>query len=186
MPRLSPLPRPELDADQTELWDQIVSSRKPGKLDLVGDDGGLIGPFNAFVHAPGVGRHMAALGAALRFGTSLDRRLIELATCTVGAHWNAEFELWAHVPMALAAGVDQRVIDDLLVGSTPSFERDDEATVHAMTSQLLTTGHCDEATYAAALDLLGERGVVELTALVGYYCAISLRLNAFEVPVPAG
>lgn len=186
MARLRPIARPDLDPEQAELWEQIVSSRAPGKLDLVGEDGGLIGPFNAFVHAPGVGRHMGALGAALRFKSSLDRRLIELATCTVGAHWNAEFELWAHVPMALAAGVEQEVIDAILAGDAPRFERDDEAAVYDMTIHLLRNGCCEDAAYSTALGLLGERGVVELTTLIGYYCAISLLLNVFEVPVPAG
>ena len=185
MARLQPLRYDELDDDQRGVWDRIVNSRAPGGLDLVGDDGSLIGPFNAFVHAPAVGRHAGALGATLRFGTSLDRRLTELAICTVGAHWQAEFELWAHVPMALEAGVDQTVIDALLAGDTPQFERDDEALVHTATSQLLQTGRCDDETYEGVLGLLGEQGVVELTTLIGYYCTISLLLNVFEVPVPA-
>jgi 4-carboxymuconolactone decarboxylase len=184
MTRLRSLRYDELDDDQRAVWDRIVSSRAPGGLELVGDDGGLIGPFNAFVHAPAVGRHSGALGATLRFGTTLDRRLTELAICTVGAHWRAEFELWAHVPMALAAGVDQTVIDALLAGEAPDFERDDEAIVHAATSQLLRTGRCDGVTYESLLALLGETGVVELTSLIGYYCSISFTLNMFEVPVP--
>jgi 4-carboxymuconolactone decarboxylase len=184
MTRLRPLQYDELDDEQRAVWDRIVSSRAPGGLELVGDDGGLIGPFNAFVHAPAVGRHSGALGATLRFATSLDRRLTELAICTVGAHWQAEFELWAHVPLALEAGVDQTVIDAVLAGETPEFERGDEAIVHAATSQLLRTGRCDAETYDSLVGLLGERGVVELTSLIGYYCSISFTLNMFEVPVP--
>jgi 4-carboxymuconolactone decarboxylase len=64
------------------------------------------------------------------------------------------------------------------------LEREDEAIVHAVTIQLLRTGRCDDETFDRAHELLGERGLVELTSLVGYYCAISLLLNMFEVPVP--
>ena len=184
MVRLRPLPLAELDAEQAAVWDRITSSRKPGKLDLVDADGGLIGPFNAMVHAPGVGRHLASLGAALRFESSLDRRLIEIATCAVGGHWRSEFELWAHRPLAVAAGVNPTAVDQLANDDDPTFERDDEAVVFEVTRQLLRTGRCDDATFERAHALLGDRGVVELTALVGYYCTISLLLNMFEVPVP--
>jgi 4-carboxymuconolactone decarboxylase len=184
MARLRPLTHAELDDEQSQVWNQILGSRAPGRLDLIGDDGGLIGPFNAFVHAPGAGRHLAALGAHLRFECSLERRLIEVATCTVGGYWKSEFELWAHEPLAIKAGVDPDVVSALASGSEPEFERDDEATVHAVTIQLLRTGRCDDQTFGRAKDLLGERGLVELTTLIGYYCTISLLLNMFEVSVP--
>jgi 4-carboxymuconolactone decarboxylase len=184
MARLRPLPRAELDDEQAAVWDQITASRKPGRLDLVDSEGGLIGPFNAMVHAPGIGRHLAALGAALRFQSSLDRRLIEIATCAVGGYWRSEFELWAHRPMAIAAGVDAAAVEQLASGDDPSFEREDEAVVFDVTRLLLRTGRCDDATFGRAHALLGDRGLVELTTLVGYYCAISLLLNMFEVHVP--
>ncbi len=71
------------------MWDNVVGTRGD---QLVNEDGGLVGPFNAFVHAPEVGRHLSALGATVRFGTSIERRLSELAIITVGARWKAEFE----------------------------------------------------------------------------------------------
>jgi 4-carboxymuconolactone decarboxylase len=185
MPRLRPLQYADLDAAQTAVWDSIVSSRAPGGLQLVGDDGSLIGPFNAFVHAPEVGRRMSSLGAALRFGTSLDRRLIEVATCTVGGYWRSEFELWAHRPLAIESGVDADVVAALADGAEPDFEREDEAIVHAIAVQLLRTGRCDDPTFTRGQELLGDAGLVELTTLIGYYCAISLLLNAFEVPAPS-
>jgi 4-carboxymuconolactone decarboxylase len=184
MGRLRPLSRAELDDDQAAVWDQITTSRKRGSLDLVDADGGLIGPFNAMVHASGIGRHLAALGAALRFESSLERRLIEIATCAVGGYWRSEFELWAHRPMAIAAGVDPDAVAALASGADPTFERDDEAVVFEVTRQLLRTGRCDDETFDKAHTLLGDRGLVELTTLVGYYCTISLLLNMFEVPVP--
>jgi 4-carboxymuconolactone decarboxylase len=182
--RLRPLSRAELDDDQVAVWDQITTTRRRGSLDLVDDHGGLIGPFNAMVHAPGIGRHLASLGAALRFESSLDRRLIEIATCAVGGYWRSEFELWAHRPLAVAAGVDPDAVAALASGDDPIFEDVDEAVVFDVTRQLLRTGRCDDATFARAHALLGDRGLVELTSLIGYYCAISLLLNMFEVPAP--
>src|SRR5260370_27636086 len=107
MTRLPYLRHDDLDARGQEVWDGVVGSRGG---ELVNEEGGLIGPFNAFVHAPGVGRHLSALGGRLRFRTSIERRLSELAIITVGAAWKAEFEWLAHARMAL----EHRVLDAAL------------------------------------------------------------------------
>ncbi len=186
MTRLRSLTRAELSDEQGELWDGIVDSRGGGGLDLFNQDGGLVGPFNAFVHAPKIGKRLTSLGGLLRFRTTIERRLSEVAICTVGAHWHSEFEFWAHAPMALESGVPQGVIDALREGRAPEFDRDDERIVHAVTSQLLTDRRVDDATFAEGTALLGETGMVELAALVGYYCLISMVLNLFEVPLAPG
>jgi 4-carboxymuconolactone decarboxylase len=184
MPRLRPLTSADLSDDQRELWDAITDSRGVG-LELV-EHGALLGPFNAFLHVPGIGRRLTSLGGLLRFRTSIDRRLGEIAICTVGAHWRSEFEFWAHAPMAVEHGVAPAVLDALRDGRVPSFERDDERVIHAVAHQLLVDRRVDDTTYAAAEALLGEVGLVELAALVGYYCTISMILNLFEVALPAG
>ena len=89
MTRIPYLRREELGPEGQQLWDAIVD----GRSDLVVTaEGGLAGPFNAFVTAPGAGRRLSSLGAKLRFGTSIERRLSEVAIITVGARWQAEFE----------------------------------------------------------------------------------------------
>ena len=105
--RLPYLRYDDLDADGRAVWDGVVGSRGG---DLVGPEGGLIGPFNAFVHAPGVGRRLSSLGQVLRFETSIERRLSEVAIITVGARWKAEFEWWAHARMAREHGVPGAVV----------------------------------------------------------------------------
>ena len=88
--------------------------------------------------------------------------------------------------MAREHGVDDRVVAAVQRGETPSFEADDEALVYTFARQLVTGGRVDDATYAAAVGLLGHRGVVELVSLCGYYTLVSFTLNAFDVPLPAG
>ncbi len=177
------LQRDDLDDDQARIWDGLTESRGTS-LDAPG--GGLIGPFNAFLHAPDIGRRLSALGAHLRFGLTVERRLIEVAICTVGAHWRSNFEFFAHGPMAIEHGVAPEVVEALREGRPPTFDRDDERIVHAVAQQLLETARVDDATYAAAVELLGERGMVELASLIGYYCLISSILNTFDVPLPPG
>ncbi len=185
MTRLSMVDPNGLDEEQQELWDGLTASRGGG-VDLVDDNGHLVGPFNAWLHVPKIGRRLSSLGAYLRFRTSIDRRLAEVTILTVGAHWRAEFEFFAHAPMALEHGVDPLVIEALRAGEAPSFDRDDEQIVYEIARQLLDDRRVTHATYASGESLLGEAGMVELVALIGYYCLISMLLNLFEVPLPPG
>src|SRR5580700_9315787 len=93
MSRLPELRRDQLSPDAQTVWDAIVGTRGS---QLLTAEGGLAGPFNAFVHAPDVGRGLTDLGATLRFGTSIERRLSEVAIITVGARWQAEVEWTVH------------------------------------------------------------------------------------------
>jgi 4-carboxymuconolactone decarboxylase len=181
--RLPYLRYDDLGADGRAVWDGVVGSRGG---DLVGPEGGLIGPFNAFVHAPGVGRRLSSLGRVLRFETSIERRLSEVAIITVGARWKAEFEWWAHARMAREHGVPAGVVDAIARGAHPPFEADDERVVYTAARQLVTDGKLDDDAFAAAQRLLGDDGVVELVSLCGYYTLVSFLLNAFTVPLPEG
>ena len=183
MSRLPELRRDDLDPVGQDVWDRIVGTRGH---ELVTETGGLSGPFNAFLHAPDIGRRLASLGAALRFGTSIERRLTEVAIITVGSQWKAEFEWWAHATMARRHGVADAAVDAIGRGEEPAFEADDERAVYAVASELGRTGQLSQASYDAARALLGDTGMVELVTLCGYYTLISFLLNAFEVPLPPG
>ena len=182
MTRIPSVRREELGPEGQQLWDSIVGSR--GEV-VVTADGGLAGPFNAFVTAPGAGRRLSSLGAKLRFGTSIERRLSEIAIITTGARWHAEFEWWAHSRMALRHGVSQDAVDAIARGASPALA-DDERVVYAVARQLVDNGRVDQTTYDAAHSLLGDRGIVELVTLCGYYTLVSFTLNAFEVGLPPG
>jgi 4-carboxymuconolactone decarboxylase len=183
MDRLPYLRYDDLDERGREVWDGIVGTRGG---ELINDEGGLIGPFNAFVRSPAIGKHLSALGARLRFKTSIERRLSELAIITVGARWKAEFEWWAHARMARLQGVPDAVIEAIGDGGDPPFEADDERAIYTAASQLTTAGQLDQSAYEAAHGLLGDEGMVEFVALCGYYTLVSYLLNAFEVPLPSG
>jgi 4-carboxymuconolactone decarboxylase len=183
MSRLPYLTRDDLDDEGAALFDAMVANRGDA---IRNDEGGLIGPFNAWVHAPALGTHLVELGTALRFSMSIDRRLIELAIITTGAHWRAEFEWWAHARMAREHGVSDAVIDAIADGAAPPFTDEGERVVHGFAAELATTGRVADATYARARDLLGDRGVVELVTLCGFYALVSYTLNAHDVPLPAG
>jgi 4-carboxymuconolactone decarboxylase len=145
-----------------------------------------MGPFNPWVTAPGIGAKLADLGASLRFQSSIERRLLEVAIITVGAHWRAEFEWWAHSRMARHHGVAPAVIEAIAGGDFPEFERDDERVVYTVARELLESGRIDQSTFDAARQLLGDRGIVELVTLCGYYTLVSFTLNGFDAALPPG
>ena len=183
MSRLPNLRHDELGPDGQEVWASVTGTRGD---QLTNGDGGLVGPFNAFVHAPSVGRHLSSLGAAVRFGTSLERRLSEVAIITVGARWQAEFEWWAHARMAREHGVPDTVVDAIGRGGEPPFTADDERAVYEVARQLAATGKVGQDAYDDGRRYLGDAGMVELVTTCGYYSMISFLLNAFEVPLPPG
>jgi 4-carboxymuconolactone decarboxylase len=183
MSRLPYLHEHELDDSSQETWDSITRTRGPA---AVNDAGELVGPFNAWLYAPGVGTQLSEAGAMLRFQASFERRLLELAIITVAAHWRAEFEWFAHVRFAREEGITREVIDAIRLGKTPEFERDDERIIHAAVRQLVTSGGLDDDLYGEVFALFGAEGTVHLVSLCGYYSLVSFTLNTFQVELPPG
>jgi 4-carboxymuconolactone decarboxylase len=181
MNRLPSLQRSNLDEPGRALWDLVVATRA---ISIVNAERGLGGPFNPWLHAPDVGIRAAELGTSVRFGTSIERRLLELAIIVVAARWRAEFEWWAHARMARENGIAEGAIAAIRRDEAPPFESADEAIVYAVSRQLVADGRIDDGNYERAVGLLGRQGVVELVMLCGYYSMVSFTLNAFEVPLP--
>ena len=190
MGRLAPVTFDDLNDEQRVLWDNITTGPRanPDRPHggLAGEDGALIGPFNALFQSPQVGDAVQQLGAALRYGTSLPADLLEVAILTVGGEWRANFEFWAHARLGAAAGVPQTAIDAIRDGETPQFEDPRHETVYAFGRELIETKRVSDARYAALKDLVGERGVFEVASVMGYYALVSIALNTFDVDMPPG
>jgi 4-carboxymuconolactone decarboxylase len=182
MSRLKHLRSSDLDPAGLELWDRLVATRGPA---IVAEQGFLVGPYNAWIRVPQLGTLLAGVGSGLQ-SPSIDPRLQQLAIVTVVAHWKAEFEWWAHAPLARGAGVSDRVIDSLAKGEVPPLESESERAVYAIARDLVTVGGVAAENYQPALDLFGENAVVELVTLCGFYTMMSFFVNAFEVPLPPG
>ncbi len=186
MTRLPIINGTDLSAEQQEVWDNVVNGKRGDASRFVDAHGGLVGPFNASLHAAQTGRKVVSLGEALRFDTEIDNRLLELAVCTVGARWKSNFEWYAHARLAREAGVADDIVDAIERGEEPTFIHADEKAVYDLTMTLLTTGRVPDTVYAAAHSVLDDQGMVELVQLVGYYCLVSFTLNTFQVDLPPG
>jgi 4-carboxymuconolactone decarboxylase len=153
---------------------------------VAGPRGTVIGPLRAVIHNPGLAERWSALGEVLRFGTSLPKRLNELAIIVTGRRWTSQIEWWVHARAAAEAGLPEAAIEAIRLGEAPVFAEPDDALVYEFTRHLQETGRVPLGTYRAAEARWGAVGVVELTAVVGYYTMVSMTLNAHEIPLPDG
>jgi 4-carboxymuconolactone decarboxylase len=169
-------PHGPMTAEQRRVYDAIVAGPR-GKVE---------GPLRVTLHQPTLTDKWQALGAELRFRTSLPPRLSELVILIVARHWTSQFEWYAHAPIARDAGVADAAIAAIRAGQEPAFAHDDEQIVYDYVTELQTRHAVGEATYQRALDALDTVGVVELTALMGYYTMVAMTLIAHEIPLPDG
>jgi 4-carboxymuconolactone decarboxylase len=152
---------------------------------LAGSRTSLDGPFNAYLRSPDMGNIAQKLGEYVRFRTSLPRKLNEMTIILTAKHWSSQYEWYAHAPLAVAAGLAQSVVDDIRAGRRPAAMKPDEAVVYDFCSEMRDTHRVSDATFKAAVTLVGEQGVMDVIAAMGYYDLVSMTLNADRYPLPA-
>jgi 4-carboxymuconolactone decarboxylase len=138
------------------------------------------------LRSPEMGDLGQQFGAATRFSTSVPRKLYELAIIMTARHWTAQFEWYAHHRSALQAGVSAAVCDAIAAGKRPASMPPDETVVYDFANELLEKKQVSDATFDAAKKLLGERGVVDLINVMGWYGTVSMLLNVDRYPMPEG
>ena len=151
-----------------------------------GDRVKLGGPFGVYMHAPQYGELTQQLGAFLRFKTSLEPRLSEFAILCTARIWRSQYEWHAHAPIAEKAGVRAEVIRDIKAGRTPKKAAKDERAIFDFVQELYKKRRVGERNYKRVQGFLGDRGIVELIGILGYYTGVSMVLNVFNVPLPDG
>lgn len=156
------------------------------RANVSGRDNCIGGPFNVWLRSPGVGNRLQELGSELRFRTSLPQALNEFAILITAREWSSQYEWYAHHRLALAAGLPASVAADLAEGRRPANMSDDQRIIYDFCTELHRTRFVSDATYEAVKQRFGERGVVDLIAVSGYYVAVAMTLNTARVGLPAG
>jgi 4-carboxymuconolactone decarboxylase len=176
MARIS-LPSPEtMSPEQRRVYDAIVS----------GPRGKLVGPLRAALHRPELADKWQQLGELLRYRTSLPPNIGEIAVLATARRWNCQLEWHMHAIAASEAGVEPSIIDDIKHRRRPAAAGDQALAVYDYAVELTQTGTVSQPLYDAVRADWGEVGVVELTALIGYYTMVAMTLNAHEIPLPSG
>ena len=185
--RFKPIPLEELTPEQRELADAIRSGPRAAlKNSSASKPGPLGGPFNVWLRSPGIGDLIQKLGGEIRFRSSLPSRLNEMAIIMTARKWTCQYEWFAHHKLALEGGLDPAVAEDIAHGRRPAKMGAEETIVYDFSHELHETQGVSDAAYKAALDRFGERGVMDLIAVNGFYVLVSMCLNVDRTPLPAG
>jgi 4-carboxymuconolactone decarboxylase len=165
--------------------DQMTSAQRTvAEAIMSGPRQKMSGPFNAWLRNPELADRLQKVGEYVRFKTSLDKRLNEMAILMTAQYWSASYEWYAHAPLAAKAGLSPDVIKAIGEGKKPDSMKDDEAIVWEFSTQLRRDHGVDDAIYAKALEKFGENGIMDLVAVNGYYDVVSMTLNVAHVAAP--
>ena len=176
MPRIPLVTEASMSPEQRQVYDAMVAGPRKSAP---------VGPLAIAMHRPELAQAISNLGLVLRFGSKFEPRIREFTILLTGRYWDCQFEWASHETEARKAGLSGATIETLRAGGS-RFEAADEQAVHDYAMELLTRHFASDATYQRVLAMFGVAGVVELTALIGYYGLVALTLNAAEFEVPEG
>lgn len=169
--RLPTLTYDQLSAEQKVAWDEVVAG--PRKK--------MHGPFFIWLHSPELLSRGQNLGLYARYQSSLEPRLSELCILIMAAHWRCAGEWVDHEPLARKLGIAPGALEALRLGKPAAFERADEQAVYDLAQELLASREVCDATYSRSKAALGERGVLDVIAVLGYYGLIAMSMKTFDL-----
>ena len=174
--RLPPIDLVALDDAQRQAVDEFHSARGEPVL----------GPFVPLLRSPELMRRARALGDYLRYRSRLAPRLRELLILMTAREWTQQTEWSIHDDAARRAGLRAETIDAVAAGRRPDALAEDEAALHDLFVELQRHRCVSDASYARAVELLGEQGVLDAIGIIGYYTLLAMVMNVARTPPPEG
>lgn len=175
MARLPNVTREQLKTEDQKFYDDIAGSR-----------GSIRGPYGVLLHSPDLAARVAATGAYVRFDFDMPNSLKEVVIIAAAREAKSQYEFSAHARLAREAGVSEDTITAIAQGKAPEGLSGDEETLVRYTIELLRDRKISDATFDAVKNKWGDRGVVDVTALIGHYLLVAQILGAFEVELGPG
>ena len=174
--RFAPLPPDQLTQQQKAWVDAIAAPPRNAKYNNP--------PFRAYTRNPDLASRIIAMADYLRWNSSLPARLSELAILVTARQWTAQYEWFAHYPLAIKAGLDPQVAADIARGVRPEKMKDDEAALYDLAIALYRDKKVSDDVYKAALDKFGERGIMDVIGIIGFYDITSMTLITMQAGAP--
>jgi 4-carboxymuconolactone decarboxylase len=172
---------PQPTMEQLTLEQQAVAAEV-----LKQSSAGLGGPYGMLIKSPELLKRYLLMTDYLRQKTSLPHRLNEMAILLEARLWDAQYEWWAHEPLARKAGLSDAVINDIRAGKRPETMQPDEAIVYDVVTELLNKRQLSDDTFGKARRILGEQQMVDLVAVTGFYVMVSAVVIAGRIAIPNG
>ena len=174
--RFKPLTYRDMTPEQKKMFESLIGGERRGAS----------GPFNVLLRSPEMGDLAQKFGASMRFHSTIPPKLNELAIIITARHWTSHYEWYAHRRAAATAGLNEAIIQAIATGRRPTAMQPDEEAVYNFCTELLNNKQVSDQTFQAAKDKFGERGVVDLIGVTGYYNLVSMLLNVDRYPLPDG
>ena len=174
--RFPPLKAEELNPAQKAWAEMIAAPPRNAKFTNP--------PYRAYIRNPDLAPRLTAMSEYLRWNTSLPPRLSELAILITARQWTAQYEWFAHYPLALKGGLDPSIANDIAAGKRPANMKDDEAALYDLAMALYVDKKVSDAIYKAALEKFGERGIMDIIGIIGYYDITSMTLITMQAAAP--
>jgi 4-carboxymuconolactone decarboxylase len=163
--------------------DQMDDVQKAAAQELInGPRGAVFGPFIPLLRSPELMNRLQKVGEYIRYQSSLDTRINEFVMLIVSRQWTQQFEWCMHYPLALKAGMKQEILDALAQGRRPAGMAADEEIAYEVCDELERTPGVSDATYARAVECFGERGLLDMLGLIGYFSTVSMVMNVARTP----
>lgn len=170
--RMPALPMNEMDDAQKAAAQELIA----------GPRGAVFGPFIPLLRSPELMNRLQKVGEYLRYQSALETRINEFVMLIVSRQWTQQFEWCMHYPLALKAGMKQEILDALAEGRRPSGMAQDEEIAYDICDELERTHGVSDTTYRRALDVFGERGILDMIGLIGYFNTVSMVMNVARTP----
>jgi len=174
--RFLPMKAEQLNPEQKKWADMISAPPRNAKF--------VNPPYRAYITNPDLANRLSALSDYLRWNTSLPPRLSELAILITARQWTAQYEWYAHYPLALKGGLDPKIADAIAAGKRPDGMKEDEAALYDLASELYRDKKVSDPVYKAALGQFGERGIMDIIGIIGYYDLVSMTLITMQAGAP--
>lgn len=140
-------------------------------------------PYRIYMRSPELAERITGMSDYLRWNTQFPARLTEFAILLSARHWDSQWIWRGHYRLAVKGGLNPQVGADLAAGKRPEGMQEDEAVLYDLATQIYRNKNVSDAAYAAALAKFGERGIVELLGLMGYYDILAkMLITANAVP----
>jgi 4-carboxymuconolactone decarboxylase len=173
------IPLPDLvslSKEQQQVADEVAA----------GPRGEVRGPVRVWLYSPELAARAQKLGEFLRWNTVLEPRISELVVLVTARHYDCDYIWFNHAPLALKHGLSAEAIDSIKNRREATFSATGEAAAYAFTTEMLGNNAVSDATLARARASFGDRGTIELAAIIGHYHSGAMALSLAEIDLPDG
>jgi len=176
----------DLTPEQRPIYDDMKAGIEKNfqGFATIAKNGALLGPWNPWLHEPGIGKAIWDLTMAMTANATLPDAIRQIVILVVGARYDAAYEIYAHIAIAEREGMKPERLASLVADVKPADLTAEESVAYDLAFKLVRGGVLPEPLYRLAVDTFGQHGTNEMIYLVGLYSLVSMTLNGFNVPVP--